>query len=92
MTLLDITHGCIRLQATPGTDGLDTLRVTDTRTGQPVQPREVKLGRVAFLHGVDGWRRVPRHVTLDIEATILAFHGRPTTLHDLMRVNDIVMP
>lgn len=52
----------------------------------------MKPGRVAFLRGPDGWRRVPQHATLDVEATILAFHGGPTTLSDLMRVADIVKP
>lgn len=47
---------------------------------------------MAFLRGPDGWRRVPQHVTLDVETTTLAFHGCPTTLRDLMRVGDIVMP
>lgn len=92
MTKLDITHGNFRLVAIPGEDGLDTITVTNVLTEQPATVEEAKLRRMQFLHGEDGWRRVPRQVTLDLEATLMAFNGRPTTMSDLMRVNDIVMP
>lgn len=92
MTILDITHGKFRLQATPGDDGLDTVTVTHTDTGLPASLEEAKLRRVAFLHGPEGWLRMKRDSTLHVEAHLMAFHGRPRTLHDQMRVDDIVMP
>ncbi|MBZ9715797.1 hypothetical protein [Deinococcus multiflagellatus] len=92
MTKLDITHGAFRLQAVPGGDGLDTVTVTHAATGQPASLAEAKLRRVAFLFGPDGWRRVPRTTTLEIEATLMAFNGRPLTMADRLRVDQILMP
>lgn len=91
-TRLDITYGAFRLQAEPAADGLDTVTVTYATSGLPATPAEAKLRRVAFLFGPEGWRRVPRATTLEIEVTLLAFHGRPTTLAGRLRVDDILMP
>ncbi|MBZ9752137.1 hypothetical protein GO986_12120 [Deinococcus sp. HMF7620] len=92
LTRLDIIHGAFRLQAEPGADGLDTITVTHVASGLTATPAEAKLRRVAFLCGPDGWRRVPRATTLDIEATLLAFNGRPTTMADRLRMDAILMP
>lgn len=92
LTRRDITHGGFRLQAEPGADGLDTVTVTHAASGLPATPAEAKLRRVAFLFGPEGWRRVPRATTLEIEVTLLAFHGRPTTVADRLRGDDILMP